>query len=334
MQLPKAELHMHLEGALEPDLIFKCAERNKITLPYKSVEDLKSRYHFTDLPSFLDLYFENSKVLRTQEDLYDLAMSYFAKAHAQGVVHAEIFIELQSYYDRGISPHAVLEVVESACLKAEQEYYISSFILVCFLRDQSEQAARKELDFLESHRNDRIIGVGLASAEQGNPPKKFQNVFKKAYELGFHRVAHAGEDTDAEYIWQALNILHVERIDHGIKCFEDPRLVEYLQVNQVPLTVCPLSNIKLHTVADMQHHPLKKMFEAGLNVSIHSDDPAYFGGYIAENYYAAAQAFDWGTKELIKIAQNSIRSSFASPERKQALLDALDHFIVTHGQRS
>ncbi|MFC4605694.1 adenosine deaminase [Rhodococcus kronopolitis] len=319
MSTPLAELHMHIEGSLEPELILALAERNRVALPYRDLDDLRSRYEFTDLQSFLDLYFANMAVLRTEQDFADLARAYFARAAAAGVRHAEIFFNPQAHTVRGVPLRAVLDGLGEAVRGSEAEFGVSTALIAAVLRDRPAAEAGEMLD--ELVRLDvPVLGLGLDSAEVGNPPSKFVEVFERARAHGLHTVAHAGEEGPPEYIWQALDLLGVERIDHGVRCLEDPALVARLVDEQVPLTVCPLSNVRLRVVDTMAEHPLRTMLDAGLLVTVNSDDPAYFGGYVDDNFAGLRAGLGLTDEEREVLARNSIRASFASAERKRELL--------------
>lgn len=324
--LPKAELHLHIEGTLEPELMFALAERNRIRLPYASVEDVRRAYEFTDLQSFLDIYYAGADVLRTEQDFYDLTLAYLKKAAAENVRHAEIFFDPQTHTARNIPMEVVVTGI-TAALQDGRALGVQSDLILCFLRHLSEAEAHQTLDAAQPFL-DRIIGVGLDSGERGNPPAKFRDVFARAGAAGLHRVAHAGEEGPAAYIWEALKELHAERIDHGVRCVEDPGLVGFLAQNQIPLTVCPLSNTKLRVFADMRQHTLGQLLARGLLVTINSDDPAYFGGYVAENYLAIQAAFDLDRPALVQLARNSFMASFLPAADKQRYLAELDSFAV------
>jgi adenosine deaminase len=315
---PLAELHMHIEGSLEPELIFALAERNKVELPYRDLDDLRGRYEFTDLQSFLDLYFANMAVLRTEQDFADLARAYFARAAAGGVRHAEIFFNPQAHTVRGVPMRAVLDGLADAVRASEAEFGVSSDLIAAVLRDRPVPEAEAMLD--EVLRLDvPVLGLGLDSAEVGYPPSLFVDVFARARANGLHTVAHAGEEGPPDYIWQALDLLEVERIDHGVRCLEDEALIARLVDEQIPLTVCPLSNVRLRVVDTLAEHPLRRMLEAGLLVTVNSDDPAYFGGYVDDNFARLQAELGLTEQERETLARNSIRASFASPERKAAL---------------
>ena len=326
--IPKAELHMHVEGSLEPELMFKIAERNGIALRFASVEEVRRAYNFRDLQSFLDIYYEGARVLLHEQDFYDLTWAYLQRVSAQNVCHTEIFFDPQTHTDRGIPFETVVTGIRRALLDAEARLGISSGIIMCFLRHLSAEAAMetllRSLPFKEW-----IVGVGLDSSEVGNPPEKFKAVFDKAREHGFLTVAHAGEEGPPEYIWEALDLLKVSRIDHGVRCVEDPRLVEKLREEQVPLTVCPLSNVELRVFRSIHEHNLKQMLDLGLCVTVNSDDPAYFGGYIAENFRAVQKGLHLGRDDIYKLVKNSFRAAFLAPEKKRRLLDELDDYFAS-----
>lgn len=317
--LPVAELHLHIEGTLQPELIFALAERNGIELPYADLEELRSRYEFTDLQSFLDLYYANMAVLRTEQDFADMTRAYLARAAAGGVRHVEVMMDPQAHLSRGISLETCVNGVASALATSEQEFGVSTLLIAAFLRDLPEDEALEVLEQLLAM-NAPIAGIGLDSAEVGNPPSKFVRLYQRAAEAGLHRIAHAGEEGPAQYISDSLDLLGVERIDHGIRCMEDPALVERLVEEQIPLTVCPLSNVRLRAVDTLADHPLPAMLSAGLNVSVNSDDPAYFGGYVDDNFSQLRSVHGLTTQQQATLAANSIRSSFASEARKAELL--------------
>jgi adenosine deaminase len=307
--LPKAELHLHIEGTLEPELMFALARRNDVALPFPDVDALRRAYDFTDLQSFLDIYYQGAAVLRTREDFRDMALAYFRKAHQSSVKHAEIFFDPQTHTARGIPFETVIEGLHDAQLHAEEQIGVTSKLILCFLRHLPEADAERTLDEALPFR-DWIAAVGLDSSEAGHPPRKFRNVFGRARDAGLLAVAHAGEEGPPEYIWEALDILGARRIDHGVRCLEDPKLVARLVADQIPLTVCPLSNVKLRVFDRIQDHNLKRMLDLGLKVTVNSDDPAYFGGYINDNYAAVADALDLGRDELELLARNSFAASF------------------------
>ncbi|MDI9931947.1 adenosine deaminase [Rhodococcus sp. IEGM 1354] len=306
-----AELHLHIEGSLEPPLIFDLAERNAITLPYNDIDELQAKYEFSDLQSFLDLYYANMAVLRTAEDFADLARAYFRRTVQAGVTHAEIFFDPQAHTERGVPLRAVVEGLADACATSEREFGVTSGLIASILRDKPVLHANQLLDDLLAM-NAPIIGLGLDSAEVGYPPSLFVDVFAKARAEGLHVVAHAGEEGPPDYIWQALDLLKVERIDHGVRCLEDEALVNRLVEEQIPLTVCPLSNVRLKVIDDVAQLPLRQMLERGLSVSINSDDPAYFGGYVDDNFTALETGMGLTADERKQLAENSVRASFAT----------------------
>ncbi|MGF7237225.1 MAG: adenosine deaminase [Frankia sp.] len=323
MKLPKAELHLHLEGTLEPETIFRFAERNAVTLPYRDIDDLAARYDFSDLQSFLDLYYANMATLRTAQDFADMTDAYLARAAADGVLHAEVFLDPQAHTTRGVPIEEVFDGVCTSLGSAPARYDISAGLIVTMLRDHSAEAAMRTLeDVLRI--GAPIIGIGLDSAEVGNPPSKFVDVFGRARSEGLHVVAHAGEEGPPAYIWEALDLLGAERIDHGVRCLEDERLVTRLAEQEVPLTVCPLSNVRLKVVPDLTSHPLPAMMSKGLMVTVNSDDPAYFGGYIDDNFTAIADAVDIDADGMRQLARNSINASFLEATRKYDLLARID----------
>jgi adenosine deaminase len=322
--MPKAELHIHIEGSLEPELIFVLAQRNGVSLPYASVEALRAAYAFTDLQSFLDIYYAGASVLLKEEDFFDMAMAYFRRAAADHVVRAELFFDPQTHTDRGVAIGTVIDGLTRACDTARRELGVDGALILCFLRHLSEAAALATLEAALPYR-DKFIGVGLDSSEKGNPPEKFARVFARCRELGLHRVAHAGEEGPPAYIWSALDVLHVERIDHGVACLGDPALVARLAAERVPLTVCPLSNIKLCVYPTMGAHNLAALLEAGLCATVNSDDPAYFGGYINQNFLEAFAALPQLTaRHAHRLAANSFEASFADAAAKARWHRALD----------
>ena len=307
--LPKAELHLHIEGTLEPELMFELARRNGITLPFASVDALRRAYEFTDLQSFLDIYYQGAAVLQTRQDFHDMALAYFRKAASQNVQHAEIFFDPQTHTHRGIPFETVIRGLHDAQLIAERDLGVTSKLILCFLRHLDEDDAQRTLDAALPF-TEMLVAVGLDSGERGNPPSKFARVFARAREAGLLAVAHAGEEGPPEYIWEALDLLQVRRIDHGVRCLEDPQLVKRLASEQIPLTVCPLSNVKLRVFDTIRDHNLRRLLDAGVKVTINSDDPAYFGGYVNENYLAVAEALELTEEELRGIARNSLEASF------------------------
>jgi adenosine deaminase len=327
LALPKAELHLHIEGTFEPELIFAIGERNKIAIPYPNADALRAAENFSDLQSFLDVYYAALNVLHTERDYYELTSAYLRRAIAQGVRHAEIFFDPQAHTMRGVPFETVVEGVSAALTDGERELRISSHLIMCFLRDQSEASAMQTLEQALPYR-DRIIAVGLDSAEIGNPPSKFAAVFARARSEGLLAVAHAGEEGPPEYVWEALDILKVGRIDHGVRSMEDPLLVQRLRDEQIPLTVCPLSNLRLRVVPSLAAHPLPRMLEAGLRATINSDDPAYFGGYVADNFRASAQAMQLSDERILELAKNSFLSSFLDAQAKEKHLSELARFAM------
>ena len=323
--IPKAELHVHIEGTLEPELLFKLAERNKITLKYQSVEELRKAYNFHNLQSFLDIYYKGAGVLQTEADFYDLTREYLEKARSQNVLHTEIFFDPQTHTSRGIDFETVVNGIKNALDDGKQKLEISSNLILCFLRHLSEEEAFKTLKQALPYK-DLIIGVGLDSSEKGHPPAKFERVFAEARKEGFLTVAHAGEEGPAAYVRDAVDLLKISRIDHGNNSLHDEILVQDLVSKKIPLTVCPLSNLKLKVVTDMRNHPLKKMLDAGLFVTINSDDPAYFGGYVNENFIAVAENLSLTKKEIYLLAKNSFEASFISQAEKQHFLEELGKF--------
>ena len=317
--LPKVELHLHIEGTLEPELLFALARRHGVALPHASVEALRAAYSFSDLQSFLDLYYAGCAVLRDRADFYALAMGYFARAHADRVAHAELFFDPQSHTARGIAMADVIGGLSDACDDAGRRYGISSSLILCFLRHLSEHDALATWRAAAPFR-DKLVGVGLDSGERDNPPSKFARVFAEARAAGMHVVAHAGEEGPPAYIREALDLLHVERVDHGVRCEEDPALVAELARRKIPLTVCPLSNVKLCVVRDLREHNFARLLRAGVAVTINSDDPAYFGGYVGDNYRALADALDLSMTELVTCAENAARAAFLPDAGRDALL--------------
>ncbi|MFJ1649897.1 adenosine deaminase [Streptomyces sp. NPDC088337] len=315
MPLPKAELHLHIEGTLEPELAFELAARNGVELPYADTEALREAYRFEDLQSFLNLYYELMAVLRTERDFEDLADAYLARAAAQGVRHAEIFFDPQAHLSRGVGMDTVVEGLWRALGRSER-HGVSTQLIMCFLRDESAESAMETLDAAKPYL-DRITGIGLDSAEAGHPPAKFREVYEAAAALGLRRVAHAGEEGPPEYIAQALDVLGVERVDHGLRCMEDPELVARLVRDRIPLTVCPLSNVRLRAVDTLADHPLPAMLDAGLLCTLNSDDPAYFGGYVGDNFHAVRDALALGKDRLRELARNSFLASFLEHDEER-----------------
>jgi adenosine deaminase len=327
-EMPKAELHIHIEGSLEPELIFALAQRNGVALGYPSVDALRAAYAFTDLQSFLDIYYAGASVLLTAQDFEDMAMAYFERARADHVVHAELFFDPQTHTARGVSFETVISGLSSACERAQRELGISSALIMCFLRHLSEDDAFATLDEAMPFLG-QITGVGLDSSERGHPPEKFARVFARCRERGLRLVAHAGEEGPPAYVWSALDVLHVERIDHGVRSVEDPLLMQRLARDRVPLTVCPLSNVKLCVFKAMSEHNLGALLDAGLVATVNSDDPAYFGGYINDNFIAAFDALpQLGARHAHRLAANSFEASFADDAKKQAWRASLDRVFA------
>lgn len=321
---PKAELHIHIEGSLEPELIFKLARRNGVALAYPSVEALRAAYAFTDLQSFLDIYYAGASVLLKTEDFFDMAWAYFERAAADHIVHAELFFDPQTHTDRGVPIESVIVGLHHACQRAHAELGIDAHLILCFLRHLSEEAALATLEAALPYRH-HFIGVGLDSSERGHPPEKFARVFARARELGLHVVAHAGEEGPPAYIESALDVLQVQRIDHGVRCLESPALVRRLAASRMPLTVCPLSNVKLCVFRDMAAHNLPALLAEGLCAMVNSDDPAYFGGYLNDNFRAVFTALpQLGEREAYTLLRNGFEASFAAPEAKAGWMDQLD----------
>ncbi|EXB28128.1 adenosine deaminase [Acinetobacter baumannii 1437282] len=314
--LPKAELHVHIEGTFEPELMFAIAQRNQIQIPYQSVEEVKQAYNFHNLQSFLDIYYAGANVLVHEQDFYDLAWAYFEKCAEDRVVHTEMFFDPQTHTERGVEFATVLAGLKRACEDAKAKLGISSQLIMCFLRHLSEEKAFETLEQALPFKDD-IIAIGLDSSEVGHPPAKFERVFAKAREAGFLIVAHAGEEGPPEYIWEALDLLKVNRIDHGVRSEEDEQLMARLIAEKMPLTVCPLSNLKLCVVNDMADHNIRRLLQKGVHVTVNSDDPSYFGGYMNDNFIAIQQALDLSNEELKQLAINSFEASFISDEEKQ-----------------
>ncbi|MBB3182743.1 adenosine deaminase [Halomonas fontilapidosi] len=317
-RLPKAELHLHIEGSLEPELMFALAERNGVSLPYASVEEVRSAYDFTDLQSFLDLYFQGMSVLRTAEDFHDLAMDYFRRASDEGVVHVEMHVDPQAHLARGVELPVVMEGLSLARRRAQRELGMSTALIMAFLRDRPAEEAIAVMESAAPYW-EMLDAVGLDSAERGNPPAKFVEVFERARQLGIARVAHAGEEGPPAYIREALDLLDVSRIDHGVRCLEDPDLVARLRDEGVVLTVCPLSNVRLRVVERMTDHPLPQLLDAGLRLTLNSDDPAYFGGGMLANFTACHEAFGWSKEIFIQLAETAIDAAFISEARRLEL---------------
>ncbi len=324
--MPKAELHMHIEGSLEPELIFQLARRNGMTLAYPDVESLRQAYVFNNLQDFLDIYHTGTTVLRTEQDFYDMTHAYLARAHADNVVHTEIFFDTQTHTGHGLDAQVVVNGLHRACVDAQAEFGISASLIMCFLRHLSEADAFEALEQVLPIR-DKIVGIGLASSEVGHPPEKFAKVFARCRALGFRLVAHAGEEGPPAYIWSALDLLKVERIDHGVQAIHDASLMQRLARDQIALTVCPLSNIKLRVFDSLKQHTIGRMLESGIAATINSDDPAYFGGYINENFTQTFAALGLSAQHAWQLAANSFNASFISDAEKRRHLERLSaHF--------
>jgi len=327
-KMPKAELHLHIEGTLEPELMFEIGNRNGVDIPFDSVEDVRKAYEFSDLQSFLDIYYQGASVLLHEQDFYDMTWAYIERVHVQNVRHVEIFFDPQTHTDRGIPFETVITGIHRALEDAESKYGMTSKLIMCFLRHLSADAAMATLQQSLPFK-DRIVAVGLDSSEVGHPPEKFQAVFDKARAEGFLTVAHAGEEGPPEYIWQALDLLKVERIDHGVRCIEDEKLMERLRVEQIPLTVCPLSNVKLCVFDEMASHNYKQLLDLGLCVTINSDDPAYFGGYMNENFLATQEGLQLSRDDLYRAVRNSFEATFLDDAGKAKLIEELDSYVVS-----
>ncbi len=325
--LPKAELHVHIEGTLEPEMMFEMARRNQVTLRFESVEEVRAAYEFTDLQSFLDIYYEGAGVLRTEQDFFDLTYAYLEKAARDGVRRAEIFFDPQTHTERAVPFETVITGISRALEAGRKDFGISSGAIMCFLRHLSADSALETLEQALQFR-DLLLGVGLDSSESGYPPEIFETVFERARQAGLLVVAHAGEEGPPEYIWSALDVLHARRIDHGVRSEEDPELLRRLAGELIPLTMCPLSNLKLRVFPTMADHNLKRLLDAGLVVTINSDDPAYFGGYVADNYLAVVEALGLDRHDVVKLARNSIDAAFLRVEDRQRLLEELDRYVA------
>jgi len=323
--LPKAELHLHIEGTLEPELMFELAKRNQIKLPYTTVEEIKKAYQFTCLQDFLDIYYQGAQVLIREQDFYDLTYQYFKKCLEQNIRHTEIMFDPQTHTHRGIPFETVINGISKACADAKKNFGISSLLIMSFLRHLSEKEAFLTLEQARPFR-DKITAIGLDSSEKGNPPSKFVRVFEAAVEEGYIPLAHAGEEGNAEYIWEALDLLQIERIDHGNNCLQDPNLVEEIIERDIALTVCPLSNLALKVVTDIKEHPIKKMMQLGLSVTVNSDDPSYFGGYLNKNFEELQKALDLSRWNIYNLAKNSFKYSLLEEEDKNTLIEELNHY--------
>lgn len=325
--MPKAELHLHLDGALSPELMFTLAKRNNLALPYKSVAEIEAAYQFTNLQSFLDIYYQGASALNLEQDFYDLTQDYFLKCKADNIRHTEISFDPQTHTERGIAFETIISGILRAMQDAKKNWNISSLLIMDFLRHLSAESAMKTLEEALLW-EDKIIAVGLDSSELGHPPGKFTAVFDRARAEGFRVVAHAGEEGPPEYIWEAINLLKVERIDHGVRCDEDPQLMEYLRKSQIPLTVCPLSNVRLCVYKNMTQHNIFTLLNAGLRVMVNSDDPTYFGGYLNDNYFALADAFPMTRAQALQLAHNSFTASFISDQEKQGFVNQLETYAL------
>ncbi len=323
---PKAELHIHIEGSLEPEMIFALAQRNGLQLPYASVEDLRKAYAFTNLQSFLDIYYAGASVLLKEQDFYDMASAYLARAATDNVALAEIFFDPQTHTERGVGIDLVINGLHRACVEAKARHGIDAALILCFLRHLSEEAAFEALEAALPHR-EKFIGIGLDSGEVGNPPEKFARVFRRCKELGFRLVAHAGEEGPPAYIWAALDVLGAERIDHGVQSTKDALLMQRLAKDRIPLTVCPFSNQKLCVFPDLQRHNLRALLDAGLRATLNSDDPAYFGGYVNDNYIGTFAALGLTAQHAYTLAHNSFTASFACAAAKQSHVDQLNAYF-------
>jgi len=327
-RMPKAELHIHIEGSLEPELIFALAQRNGVRLPYADVEALRSAYAFTNLQSFLDIYYAGASVLLTEQDFYDMARAYFVKAAEDNVLHAELFFDPQTHTARGVAMETVVKGLHRACVDAKAELGVSGLLIMCFLRHLSEEDAFATLEqALPFH--DHIVGIGLDSGEVGNPPEKFARVFARCRQLGFRLVAHAGEEGPPAYVWTALDLLKVERIDHGVQSTHDAALMQRLAKDRIALTVCPLSNLKLCVFPDLASHTLGQLLSAGIAATVNSDDPAYFGGYMNDNFTQTFAALPLGAAEAYTLARNSFEASFIDTSAKQGFINQLDESFAT-----
>ncbi len=327
--LPKVELHLHIEGSLEPELMFELAKRNGVEIPYASADEVRAAYEFSNLQSFLDIYYQGANVLIEEQDFFDLTWAYLERCRRDNVVHTEIFFDPQTHTDRGIAFATVIDGITRALDRGRDELGITSRLIMCFLRHLDEDAAFATLEQALPYR-ERIVGVGLDSGEAGNPPEKFARVFARARDAGFLAVAHAGEEGPAAYIRSAIDLLEVRRIDHGVRCVEDPALLDELAATRMPLTVCPLSNIKLRVFADMREHNIVELLRRGLCVTVNSDDPAYFGGYMSDNFLAVAAAHEVSKQEIAQFSLNAVEASFADAARKRELQHVVSEYLATH----
>ena len=321
--IPKAELHLHIEGTFEPELMFEIAHRNQVSIPFQSVEELKNAYNFNNLQEFLDIYYAGASVLLHEQDFYDLTWAYLTKVHEENLIHTEIFFDPQTHTDRGVSFDTVIQGIHKALEDGKKNLGISSQLIMCFLRHLDEESAFETLNQALPYK-EWIAGVGLDSSEMGHPPSKFERVFSKAMDEGFITVAHAGEEGPAEYIWEAINVLKVSRIDHGNRSLDDEQLINHIAQKQIPLTLCPLSNLELKVVENLKDHPLLQLMDAGVMVTINSDDPAYFGGYMNENYVRLASALNLSKRQITDLAINSFKSSFLSEIDKEKFINQIE----------
>ena len=326
--MPKAELHIHIEGSLEPELIFEMSRRNGVAIPYRSVDELRRAYAFTNLQSFLDIYYAGASVLLKEQDFYDMAWAYLQRAKADNVVHAELFFDPQTHTARGVSMQAVIDGLHRASVDGAKKLGVDSSLILCFLRHLSEEEAFETLEQALPFQG-KFIGVGLDSSEVGHPPEKFAKVYARCRELGFHLVAHAGEEGPPQYVWTALDLLKVERIDHGVQSAKDPELMKRLARDRIPLTVCPLSNLKLCVFPKLEEHNIAQLLDAGLVATVNSDDPAYFGGYINENFLQTFAATKMGASHAYRLAKNSFDASFIDPSAKKKYADLLDEAFAS-----
>ncbi|MCG8507899.1 MAG: adenosine deaminase [Rhodospirillales bacterium] len=328
--MPKAELHLHIEGSLEPERLFALSKRNGISIPFDSVEAIRAAYQFSNLQDFLDIYYQGMNVLRTRQDFFDLTMDYLEKCRDENVVHVEIFFDPQAHLPRGVAFPTMVGGICDALEKARGDFGITHRLIMCFLRHLSEEDGFRILDIAKAHKS-RIFGVGLDSSEQGHPPSKFERLFEACRKAGFHVMAHAGEEGPPSYVREAIDLLDIERIDHGNRAMEDPALVRDIVERRLALTVCPLSNLKLRVVTDLRNHPLKRMLDVGLRATVNSDDPAYFGGYITENYLQTAEALSLNADDIKQLARNAFIASFLDEESKQQHLAEIDRLFDEAG---
>jgi adenine deaminase len=324
-QIPKAELHLHIEGTLEPELMFEIALRNRKKIRYKSVDELRKAYNFSNLQDFLDIYYEGAGILREEQDFYDMTWAYLRKAHSQNVLHTEIFFDPQTHTDRGIEFSTIIGGISRALKESHEILGMSTGLIMCFLRHLDEESAMKTIDQAVKYK-ELITAVGLDSSEIGNPPSKFEHVFERARKEGFLTVAHAGEEGPAAYVGEAIDLLKISRLDHGNNSLDDEKIVHELVSRKIPLTICPLSNLKLKVVQNLEHHPLREMLDKGLLVTVNSDDPAYFGGYVNENYLEISRALDLSEEEIVKLARNSFLASFMDEETRQKMISRVEKF--------